>query len=134
MQIVKAAEDQFDAFRSFHHSLIDGMAGSPYDIGWKKDIFPPQEFLKESIEAGELYLCVEDSHIVGAMVLNHHCNEEYRKVKWQTMATEEEALIVHALGVHPQYSGNGCAKAMARKAIEIAKREHMQALRLDVLG
>lgn len=89
MKIVKAIAGQYDDVRSFYHSLIDAMKDSRYDFGWEKDIYTAPEFLKESIESGELYICTEDEHIVGAMVLNHKCNDGYRKYKWQTKAAED---------------------------------------------
>lgn len=134
MDILKASKQQYEAVRTFYHSLIDGMKDSQYDIGWIKDIYPAPEFLRESIENGELYICVKNNHIVGAMVLNHQCNESYNKFQWQTKAREEEILIIHALGVHPMYSGKGYAKAMVKKAIEIGTDMHLKAIRLDVLA
>lgn len=133
MEIVKASEKQYEAVRSFYHSLIDGMKDSPYDIGWIKDIYPAPEFLMESIENGELYTCIEDNHIVGAMVLNHQCNEGYKKFQWQTEAAENEILVIHALGVHPVHSGKGYAKAMVKRVLEIAADMQQKAIRLDVL-
>lgn len=42
-------------------------------------------------------------------------------------------MVIHALGVHPQFSGKGYAKALVRKAIELAAENGMEAIRLDVL-
>lgn len=134
MNIIKAKTNQYEAVRSFYHSLIDGMKGSPYAIGWEKDIYPAPDFLKDSIENGELYICTEDNQMVGAMVLNHQCNDGYSKFQWQTEASADEILIIHALGVHPAHSGKGYAKAMVKKAFEVAANTSQKALRLDVLG
>ena len=134
MEIVMASANQYETVRNFYYSLIDGMQKSLYDIGWKKDVYPTSEFLKESIENGELYICIEnDNNIVAAMILNHQCNDEYRNIQWQTETIEEEILIIHALGVHPAHSGKGYAKAMVNKAFEIATSNHLKAVRLDVL-
>lgn len=133
MEIVKANEKQYEAVRSFYHSLIDGMKNSKYDIGWVKDIYPAPEFLRESIENGELYIGIEDNHIAGAMVLNHQCNEGYSKFQWQTEAAEDEVLVIHALGVHPVHSGKGYAKAMVKRALETGADMQQKAIRLDVL-
>ena len=134
MNIVKATENQYDAVRSFYHSLIDGMQESPYDIGWEKDIYPSPEFLRESIANGELYVGIENTEIVAAMVLNHQCNDGYKKFHWKTEATEDEVMMIHALGVHPIHSGKGVAKAMVKRAIDIATDNLQKAIRLDVLG
>lgn len=134
MDIVKANGNQYEAVRSFYHSLIDGTQGSPYDIGWKKDIYPSPEYLQESIARGELFVGLENGEIAAAMILNHQCNEGYKKSHWHTQAAEEEVTVIHALGVHPVYSGKGYAKAMVKKAIEAAADQHQKAVRLDVLG
>ena len=100
----------------------------------KKDIYPSPDFLRSSIENGSLYLCRDGARIAGAMVLNHEYNESYKNYRWQTAAEDSELLIIHALGVHPDYHGKGYAKAMVRKAIELAGETGMKAIRLDVLG
>lgn len=133
MNIIKANEKQYNDIRYFYHSLIDGMQESLYDIGWKKDIYPSPEFLQESIANGELYVCIEKNEIVAAMVLNHQCNDGYKKFHWMMDAMEDEVLIIHALGVHPVHSGKGIAKAMIKKAIDIAAYDCQKAIRLDVL-
>lgn len=134
MNIIKTNEDQYAAVRCFYHSLIDGMQDSLYDIGWKKDVYPSPEFLQESIAAGELYVGIENDKIIAAMVLDHQCNDGYKKFHWQTEAAENEIIVIHALGVHPAHSGKGYAKSMVKKAFEIAADSHQKAIRLDVLG
>ena len=133
MNIIKANENQYDSVRCFYHSLIEGMQGSPYDIGWKKDIYPSPEFLQESITKGELHVGIENNKIIAAMVLNHQCNDGYQKFQWQTEAEENEITLIHALGIHPAYNGKGYAKAMVKEAFEIAADHHQKAIRLDVL-
>ena len=134
MNIITAKENQYEAIKSFYHSLIDGMKDSPYDIGWEKDVYPSPEFLKESLSTGELYIGLEGGSIIAAMVLNHQYNEGYKKFNWQTKASEHEITVVHALGVHPAYSGKGYAKEMVKKAFQVAKDNSQKAIRLDVLG
>lgn len=133
MNIIKANENQYDSVRCFYHSLIEGMQKSPYDIGWKKDIYPSPEFLQESIAKEELYIGMENGKIIAAMVLNHQCNDGYQKFQWQTEAEENEITVIHALGIHPAYSGKGYAKSMVKKVFEIAADRHQKAIRLDVL-
>ena len=133
MIIVKANRDQYESVRGFYHSMIDAMAGSPAYVGWKKDIYPSPEFLASSINHGELYLVLEDDRIVAAMVFNHEYNESYSQFRWQTEADDSEVMVIHALGVHPAYSGKGYAKALVQKAIDMAGESGMKAIRLDVL-
>lgn len=133
MDIVKATENRYDEVRNFYHSLIDGMKESTYNIGWKKDVYPSPEFLQNSITDGELYIGTEDDTIIASMVLNHRCNDGYKKLNWQTAAAKDEITVIHALGVHPDYCGKGYAKEMVKKAFEIADADNQKAIRLDVL-
>ena len=134
MKIIQSKREQYDVVRKFYHSLIDGMKDFPFTIGWKKDIYPSPEFLRDSILNGELYLGLDGENLVAAMVLNHQYNEGYRKFKWQTDAADSEITVIHALGVHPSHGGKGYAKAMVKRAFEIAKANSQKVIRLDVLA
>ena len=125
IDISRADRDSFQEVRQFYHDLY---------VGWKKDIYPSPEFLRSSIDSGDLYLCRDGKRIAGAMVLNHEYNESYKNYRWQTVAEDSELLVIHALGVHPDFHGKGYAKAMVREAIAIARESGMKAIRLDVLG
>lgn len=133
IRIIRAGSDQAEAARSFYHSMLDAMAGSPVYVGWKKDIYPSREFLREAAANGELYFGMEGNAIAASMVFNHDCNEGYRQFEWQTDAEDSEVMVIHALGVHPRCAGKGYAKAMVREAIRLARESGMKAIRLDVL-
>jgi len=134
MEIVMARPDQFETARGFYHSLIDAREGMPHYIGWQKDVYPSPDFLRDSAERGELYFAkTDDGALAGAVVLNHECNEGYRNFRWETAAEDGEILVIHALGVHPDYNGRGYAKAMVRAALDIARETGMKTVRLDVL-
>ena len=47
---------QFEAIKSFYHSLIDGIKDSIYAIGWKKDIYLEYGFLITSISKRDLFM------------------------------------------------------------------------------
>ena len=133
MIIVKAEPDQFREVREFYFDVIDGIGDADDSVGWKKDIYPAPEFLKESICSGELYIVEDDGMIIGAMVLNHLHNDEYRKIRWPVQADDSEVLVIHALGVRPSHRGKGCAKQMVHFAIDYAIGKQQKAVRIDVL-
>lgn len=133
MRIVQASPYDFEKVRAFYHSLIDGMKERNQTITWIKDVYPAPEFLRSSLDDGELYLCCDGSRIAAAMVVNHDCNEGYRSLGKETPLANAEVLVIHALGVHPDYSGRGIGKMMVEEAIEMAGRSGAKGLRLDVL-
>jgi len=133
MKIIRADASSYEAVRGFYHSLIDEMKSADRIVTWVKDVYPAPEFLKESAERRELYLGIEDGQIAAAMVLNCDANEGYRDASWQVDACEGEAMVIHALGVHPRFGGRGFGAEMTRYAIDVARNAGMKAIRLDVL-
>ena len=67
------------------------------------------------------------------MVLNQKCNPEYYEAAWPTILKPTEFMVIHMLGVHNDFAGQGLAKEMVRFAIATAKSAGMKAIRLDVL-
>ena len=86
-----------------------------------------------SIIKGELFIGLTDNNIMAAMIINHESNEGYQNIDWPTKANVDEVMGIHALGVHPQYSGYGYAKELVGFAIKYAKENNQKAIRLDVL-
>lgn len=117
----------------FYHSLIDGRRQAGYIITWVKDVYPSSEFLRAAAENGELYFGMEDGEIAAAMALNHDANEAYRQTQWPTSVSEDEVMVIHALGVHPRFDGKGLGRKMTEEAIAIARESGIKAMRLDVL-
>ena len=134
MDIRPATEGDYHAVRDFYYTLTDEMADAPYPPGMKKDIYPTQDFLKDSIRQGELYLGFLDGALAACMVVNHAYNEGYRSVAWGVEAADDELLVIHALGVRRAFSGRGLAKEMARRVLQMARAQGLKTVRLDVLG
>ena len=131
--IKKANKNQLNEVRNFYHSLIDDMEKRGLIVTWIKDVYPSTNLLKSSIDKDELYVCYNDESLVSAMILNHNYNDEYKEIQWDEKLTDQEILVIHALGVHPCVIGRGIGKKMVYEAINIAKNFSLKAIRLDVL-
>lgn len=128
-----ATTEETDSVEKLYHSLTDAMQGSKFDPGWRKGVYPTREFLQRSVENGEMYVATEDGRTVSCMVVNHESNEGYNNVEWSVDVSDAELLVIHALGVHPEFSGRGIAKQMVRKVFDIAAERNVKTVRLDVL-
>ena len=109
------------------------MKDAKFSPGWEKDVYPSQDFLRKSIENGELYIGEENGEIISSMVVNHEYNDGYKKIQWSVQAEDSEILVVHALGVKRSFSGRGIAKQMVRKVMDMARNNQIKSIRLDVL-
>ena len=129
-----ALPHEFLQVRDFYWTLIDGMRDAQYLPGWQKGIYPTDEFLRESLDRGELFVLERNGQLVGAMVVNHQCNEGYAQARWAVDAQLEEISVIHALGVLPACHGQGLAKELTLAAVRMARERGQRAVRLDVLG
>lgn len=134
LEIRLAKENEYEQVKAFYYSLIDAMQDAEYTPGWKKGVYPSDAYLMDSICQNELFIMTEDAQIFSAMIVNHEYNESYEKAKWPTDAKPEEMTVIHALGVHPDFTGKGMAKEMVAKVISLARQQGQKVIRLDVLG
>lgn len=130
----RAEENEFEAVKQMYWDIIDAMKGSNLDIMWEKDLYPSNDMIKNAIAAGEMFVLDDGGTICGAMVFNEEGNESYINGSWGVDAAQGEFMVIHALGVHPDYQGKGCGGILVDEAAYIAKAAGKKAVRLDVLG
>ena len=112
MQIRRAGTAEFDAVRACYYAVMDEMKNAEFKPGWERDVYPSQEFLRASLDKGELYVGEIGGHLVTAMVVNHEYNESYDGAPWSVDAADGELLVIYALGVRLSFAGRGIAQAM----------------------
>lgn len=133
MTLICAKEKDYPAVRDFYYELTDEMQGAEFMPGWKRDLYPTQEFLQESIRNRELFYTADEIGIMACMIVNHRYNEGYRKASFSVEASDDELWVIHALGVLPRCAGKGLAKQFVLEVIRRAKEQHIKTIRLDVL-
>lgn len=133
LTIRTATRDDSGSVKEFYDSLIDTMEDAAFRPGWEKDVYPTREYLNEAIENDELYIGQEEGEMAACMVVDHKYNDGYRDVPWSVEAADAELWVIHALGVHPAFSGRGIAKQMVQRVIELARENGIKTIRLDVL-
>lgn len=133
MQLRKAETEEFDAVRNFYWNLIDELQSRENTVGWKKDIYPTTQFLRESIENGSLYVLDDESEIIASVVLNSQWNNGYDGLPWEIDCPRESVLVPHALGVKADAQNKGIGRKVVQDIIAIARNTNKRAIRLDIL-
>lgn len=133
LHIKRAEADECEVAQQFYDSLIDEMYAAGMNIRWVKDVYPARDFTEPAVKAGEMYFGMVDGEIASAMVLNSEANEGYYQVEWPTAAEPSEVMVIHALGVHPRFVGNGLGMRMIEEAMRMAREQGMKVIRIDVL-
>lgn len=121
LQIRRASTAEFAAVRDFYYAVIDEMKDAEFKPGWERDVYPSQDFLRASLDKGELYVGEIKGHLAAAMVVNHEYNESYDGAPWSVDMADKEILVIHALGVRPSFAGRGIAQAMTPHAIRLGR-------------
>lgn len=134
MNLRLATTDEFDKVRSFYWNLIEQMRDQADSIGWKKGIYPTDDYLRESIRAGQLYVLDGPKGLLASVILNSSRNEGYEGAPWSIDCAPEEVLVPHALAVDPACQGAGIGKNVVSDMIELAQAAGKKAMRLDILG
>lgn len=153
-----AQPDELDEVRAFYARMISCMRGTDFDVLWDPDVHPSEEFLRASVEAGQVYVgvlsepgvgevceheeglaadgqakngCTADSRIACAMVMNDVGEPDYDKVPWRVCAAHDEAWIIHVLATLPEFHGRGFARQLLCAGIDAARAAGKKAVRLD---
>ena len=130
----QAYPDEFDLIKQFYWNLIDEMKEQNDKIGWKKGIYPTDDFLKVSLRKGELFTLKENDRLCACVILNSAANEGYQGIPWSQECLADQVLIPHALAVSPSRQGCGVGKRIVEEILKYARLQGKKAVRLDILG
>jgi len=137
MKFQKAGESDFCTIQKFYWNVIDDIHRNNVNnenLGWEKDIYPSDNFIRNSLAKGELYTLTEGDILYACVILNSEHNEGYDNCTWSINCELDEVLTPHALAVNPVLQGKGVGRIVVKNILDIARAEHKKAVRLDVLG
>lgn len=129
-----AGIEEFQEIRDFYWDLIDTMQEQQDCIGWKKGIYPTEEYIKDSLLKKELYTMRDGGKLCACVILNSASNPGYQDARWKGDYLSEEVLVLHALAVCPTLQGQGVGRELVNKILATAKEKKKKAIRLDILG
>lgn len=99
---------------------------------WHSENRPRPADVQSWVEAGQLYLAVDGAGAVaGVMVLNHEAPDTYQQAAWTVSAPAAEVLVVHALGVTPDFLRQGVARFLVDASLDVARAQGCRVVRLD---
>ena len=137
MKFQKATEADFPIIQKFYWNVIDDIHRNNVkneNLGWEKGVYPSDDFIQNSLSKGELYTLTEKDALFACVILNSEHNEGYDDCAWGIACNPDEVLTPHALAVNPAMQGKGVGKIVVKNILDIARKEHKKAVRLDVLG
>lgn len=130
--IERACADNIEEIGELYDNLNDYLTASVNYPGWKKGVYPTKEYAEKGIKEGSLYAAWNCSKIVGTVILNHEPENGYDTVDWNFKEDCSKIYVIRTLAVHPDYLKRGIGSSLLDFSIEQAKKDGMNALRLDV--
>lgn len=121
------------AAQAAYRQIIDHLAATVDFPHWHTENHPTGAEVRGWIEAGDLYLTLDQTgaKIAGVVVLNHDAPDAYREASWAIEATPGQVLVVHALGVSPDFLRQGVARFLVDASLDVAREKGCRVVRLD---
>lgn len=138
-----AGPEDTAAAQAAYRRIIEHLGATVDYPHWHSENHPTPAEVERWVVAGDLYLAVTgapadepdapDQHerIAGVMVLDHHAPAAYQGAAWRVEAGAGEALIIHALGVHPDFLRQGVARFLVDASLQVGRDKGCRAVRLD---
>lgn len=98
---------------------------------WNEN-YPNREAFEHDVARNELYVLIEDTEIMGCVVISTLMDEEYKTVKWLT--PDGTNIYIHRLAVHPKAQGKGYAQFLMQFAENYAIENNYRSIRLDTFS
>lgn len=133
MNIIPAEAGQIEEIMSFYQVMSGVLGEKSFMPDGDKGGFPSREMVEKALREKTLFTGIEDGRLAAAYILNHDCDAAYQTVSWNVEAAADEAVILHALRVLPEYSGRGYFRRLVEHAIQTAKKDGQKAIRLDCI-
>lgn len=95
---------------------------------WNYD-YPDFETLKNDVVEGSNYIIKDRDQIAASIALNNIQDEQYKQIHWKNRS--DAVLVIHRLGVHPNYQGKGLGKKMCLFAESFGRKHQYKFIRLD---
>ena len=137
MEFMPARISDFEAIRDFYWDVIDDIHLhniNNENLGWEKGVYPSDDYIRGSLAAGELYTLTASGGLLACVILNSSQNDGYDGCQWSIDCAPGEVITPHVLAVDPKLQSKGIGGIVVENIVKLAKAEHKQAIRLDVLG
>ncbi len=133
MKILKATPNDLNELMEFYDYMCSFLGKQDFMPKGNKGGFPPHDMVATAIHESNMFIGIEDQQIIAAYIMNHDADVSYDAVDWKSSATRDEAVVLHALRVLPEYGGRGYSKRLLEHALETARTRGEKAMRLDCL-
>ena len=132
MEFRKCGSEHFQETKDMYHRVVMTLKQTVNYPKWGVH-HPSEEDLQSALDRGDLYICLDDGKVAGAVVLNEDPEGCYEVGDWKRDLERGEYLVIHLLAADIEYRGKGIGAYIVDKCIETAEQGGYKAVRLDAL-
>ena len=132
MELIRCDMSRLTDVTVFYHKAVEYLQTHINYPFWSSE-HPSDESIKEAVERGEQYICVDNEEIVGALLLSEDPDGDYDAGYWSRELKRGEYLSVHVLAVSSECYKSGVGSFMVGECISIARSSGYKAVRLDIV-
>ena len=133
MHLLKATEADFDRIKAAYLHIIEDSPDMDKYARYEYGTHPSDEELTEYIHNGNMYMLMDDDHIAGVVAITLSQGPEYHSIAWQIDVRDDEVMVLHLLGIMPEYLRRGTGTTLMSQALDMARRKSLKACHLDTL-
>ncbi len=131
MEIRKATINDIDSVSAVYERIHTAEERGECTIGWQRGVYPERATALAALERGDLFVGVENGHVVGTAILNQIQVDSYQGAPWEYPAKDDEVMVMHTLAIDPEFSRNGHGRAFAEYYERYARINGCHYLRMD---
>ena len=125
--------DDFETVKAGYIDVINNTPGVPDHCRWEYGKHPSDEDLRGYIERGEMYVLTDKETVAGMVAISMYQGPDYEAIDWEKKLANDEVAVLHLLAVLPAFQGQKLGQVIIKEALDIARKNGKQALRLDTL-
>ena len=132
IKIQKSSPEHISQVAQIYEHILDREEQGQATTGWIRGVYPTKQTALDALDAGELFVMLQDERVVAAAKINQIQVPEYKDASWTYPdAPEEQIMVLHTLVVDPACSGKGYGSEFVRFYEEYALEHHCPYLRMD---
>lgn len=131
MNFRKATEADIPEIAAIYDDIHTGEEKGETTIGWIRSIYPTAETARAALLRDDLFVQEDESHIVGAAIINQSQVDVYEGAPWRYPALDEQVMVLHTLVISPKAARRGYGSAFVSFYEQYARDHHCPFLRMD---
>ncbi|WP_448335430.1 GNAT family N-acetyltransferase [Bellilinea sp.] len=129
MQLIQAKPEHLDEITELIHRVTAALVRQ--GIYQWDEYYPNRAFFHEAIMDGNLFIFVDDTKIIGCVVLDEWQPPEWAGINWQS--SDSAVLVIHALAIESRLQRHGYGSVLLQACEHLAIENGYKSIRLDTL-